>query len=71
LGRFGVLELLHQLLERAILHRLEAREGERRLVAEREEDDGVALGGAAQLVVEKPLVEDPDVCGRGRWWWAS
>jgi len=60
LGGPVVLHLLEQVLDGTVVHRLEARERERRRVAHREEDHRIVLG-LLELVVEQALVEDADV----------
>ena len=61
-GRF--LQAREQRLQRAIVHRLQTRERQRRLIAHGEEDHRVAGGRRLQLVVQQALVDDADVFGR-------
>ena len=61
-GRF--LQAREQRLQRVVLHRLQTRERQRRLIAHGEEDHRVAGGRRLQLVVQQALVDDADVFGR-------
>ena len=61
--RRAVLEAFEQGLECPVLHRFEARERQRGLVAYRKEDHRVPGRCGLQFVVEQPLVEDADVLG--------
>ncbi|GBE47244.1 hypothetical protein BMS3Bbin12_00399 [bacterium BMS3Bbin12] len=58
------LHLLEQVLERLVIHRLEARERQGRLVAHGEEDHRVSGGRGLELEVEQALVKDADVFAR-------
>ena len=61
LGRF--LQAGEQRLQRAVFHRFQARERQRRLIANGEEDHRIASRRRLQLVVQEALVEDADVFG--------
>ncbi|MBK6940545.1 MAG: hypothetical protein IPH13_10140 [Planctomycetes bacterium] len=59
-----VLHLLEQVGEVLVVHSFEARQRERGLIADREEDDGVTAGSGLQFEVEQAFVQDPDVLAR-------
>ena len=59
----ALLETLEQRLEGGVVHRFQARQRQRRLVADREEDHRVVGRRGLQFVVQQPLVEDAEVFG--------
>ena len=59
----ALLETLEQRLEGGVVHRFQARQRQRRLVADREEDHRVVGRRGLQFVVQQPLVEDAEVLG--------
>lgn len=60
-GAALLLERLHQPTQALVVHGLETRQRQRGLIAQVEEEHGVAGRGAAQLEVEQALIQDADV----------
>ena len=56
-----VLHLLQQIGQGLIVHRFETGEGQGRLVADGEEDDGVAGRGGPKFKIKEAFIEDADV----------
>ena len=60
----GVLQVLEQRLEGAVVHVFQPREGQRRMIARGQEDDRIAGRSRLQFVVQQPFVQNADVFRR-------